>query len=159
MDDFGPEEYAALGHLQWFQSVGGYNGMNGSRPQTIAAGLSDSPVGQLAYNELFENFGNGTSLVSKDQVLTQVALYWLTNTSATAVRYHYAEQHAGAEPVVSRGRIGVAVFKDDFQTIRAFADRDNANIDHWSRFERGGHFAALEAPEDVVADLRAFLAG
>jgi pimeloyl-ACP methyl ester carboxylesterase len=156
MDDFGPQEYAALGHLQWFQSVGGYNSMNGTRPQTIAAALSDSPVGQLAYNELFENFGNGTSLVSRDQVLTQVSLYWLTNTSATAVRYHYEEAHSGAEPVVSQGRIGVAVFKDDFQTIRAFADRDNANIDHWSEFERGGHFAALEVPEDVVADLRAF---
>jgi pimeloyl-ACP methyl ester carboxylesterase len=156
MDDFGPKEYAALGHLQWFQSVGGYNTMNGTRPQTVAAGLADSPVGQLAYNELFENFGNGTSLVSRDQVLTQVSLYWLTNTSSTAVRYHYEEQHSGAEPVVSQGRIGVAVFKDDFQTIRAFADRDNANIDHWSEFERGGHFAALEVPEDVVADLRAF---
>jgi hypothetical protein len=94
--------------------------------------------------------------VSRDQVLTQVSLYWLTNTSATAVRYHYEEQHSGAEPVVSQGRIGVAVFKDDFQTIRAFADRDNANVDHWSEFERGGHFAALEVPEDVVADLRVF---
>ncbi len=156
MDDFGPKEYAALGHLQWFQSVGGYNSMNGTRPQTVAAALSDSPVGQLAYNELFENFGNGTSLVDRDQVLTQVSLYWLTNTSATAGRYHYEEQHSGAEPVVSQGRIGVAVFKDDFQTIRAFADRDNANIDHWSEFERGGHFAALEVPEDVVSDLRAF---
>ncbi len=156
MDDFGPKEYAALGHLQWFQSVGGYNAMNGTRPQTVAAGLADSPVGQLAYNELFENFGNGTSLVGRDQVLTQVSLYWLTNTSATAVRYHYEEQHSGAEPVVSQGRIGVAVFKDDFQTIRAFAERDNANIDHWSEFERGGHFAALEVPEDVVADLREF---
>jgi len=156
MDDFGPKEYAALAHLQWFQSVGGYNAMNGTRPQTVAAGLADSPVGQLAYNELFENFGNGTSLVGRDQVLTQVSLYWLTNTSATAVRYHYEEQHSGAEPVVSQGRIGVAVFKDDFQTIRAFAERDNANIDHWSEFERGGHFAALEVPEDVVADLRTF---
>ena len=158
MDGFGPKEFAALGHLQWFQSVGGYNTMNGTRPQTVAAGLADSPVGQLAYNELFENFGNGTSLVSRDQVLTQVSLYWLTNTSATAVRYHFEEQRSGAEPVVSQGRIGVAVFKDDFQTIRAFADRDNANIDHWSEFERGGHFAALEVPEDVVADLRAFFA-
>ena len=156
MDDFGPKEYAALAHLQWFQSVGGYNAMNGTRPQTVAAGLADSPVGQLAYNELFENFGNGTSLVGRDQVLTQVSLYWLTNTAATAVRYHYEEQHSGAEPVVSQGRIGVAVFKDDFQTIRAFAERDNANIDHWSEFERGGHFAALEVPEDVVADLRTF---
>ncbi|HRK44896.1 MAG TPA: epoxide hydrolase, partial [Nocardioides sp.] len=157
---FGPREYAALECLGWFQSVGGYNSMNGTRPQTIAAALSDSPVGQLAYNELFENFGNGTSLVSPEQVLTQVSLYWLTNTSSGAVRYHYAEQRAndgqGRETVVSQGRIGVAVFKDDFQTIRPLAERDNAAIVHWSEFERGGHFAALEVPELVAGDLRAF---
>jgi pimeloyl-ACP methyl ester carboxylesterase len=158
MDGFGPKEYDALAHLQWFQSVGGYNAMNGTRPQTIAAALSDSPVGQLAYSELFENFGNGTSMVTRDQVLTQVSLYWLTNTAATAVRYHYEEQRSGAEPGVSHGRIGVAVFKDDFQTIRALAERDNATIVHWSEFERGGHFAAMEVPDDVVTDLRAFFA-
>ena len=157
-DSFGPKEYAALEFAGWFQSVGGYNAMNGTRPQTIAAALSDSPVGQLAYNELFENFGNGTSLVSAEQVLTQVSLYWLTNTSATAVRYHYAEGHAGAEPVVSQGRIGVAVFAHDFQTIRPLAERDNANIVHWSEFDRGGHYAVLEAPDLVVADLRTFFA-
>jgi pimeloyl-ACP methyl ester carboxylesterase len=158
MDGFGEDEYAALGHMQWFQSVGGYNQMNGSRPQTIGAALADSPVAVLAYSELFENFGNGTSLVSPEQVLAQVSLYWLTNTYATAARYHYEEQRSGAEPVVSRGRIGVAVFKDDFQTIRAFAERDNANIVHWSTFPRGGHFAAMEVPADVVADLRTFFA-
>ncbi len=157
-DSFGPKEYAALEFLGWFQSVGGYNQMNGTRPQTIAAALSDSPVGQLAYNELFENFGNGTSLVTEEQVLTQVSLYWLTNTSAGAVRYHYSEAHSGAEPVVSQGRIGVAVFADDFQTIRPLAERDNANIVHWSEFDRGGHFAVLEVPELVVGDLRIFFA-
>ena len=61
---------AALEFAGWFQSVAGYNQMNCTRPQTIGAALSDSPVGQLAYNELFENFGNGTSLVSPEQVLT-----------------------------------------------------------------------------------------
>ena len=157
-DSFTPKEYAALEFLGWFQSVGGYNQMNGTRPQTIAAALSDSPVGQLAYNELFENFGNGTSLVSVEQVLTQVSLYWLTNTSATAVRYHYAEAHAGAEPAVSQGRIGVAVFAHDFQTIRSLAERDNANVVHWSEFNRGGHFAVLEVPDLVVGDLRSFFA-
>ena len=160
---FGPKEYAALEFLGWFQSVGGYNQMNGTRPQTIAAALADSPVGQLAYNELFENFGNGTSLVSPEQVLTQVSLYWLTNSMATAARYHYAEQRSagqegGAEPQVSHGRTGVAVFKDDFQTIRPLAERDNDNIVHWSEFDRGGHYAALEVPELVVGDLRAFFA-
>jgi pimeloyl-ACP methyl ester carboxylesterase len=156
---FGPKEYAALEFLGWFQSVGGYNQMNGTRPQTIAAALSDSPVGQLAYNELFENFGNGTSLVTEEQVLTQVSLYWLTNTAATAVRFHYSEGHSGAEPVVSQGRMGVAVFAHDFQTIRPLAERDNANIVHWSEFDRGGHYAALEVPELVVADLRSLFAG
>ena len=155
-DDFTAKDWAALEFAGWFASVGGYNQMNGTRPQTIAAALSDSPVGQLAYNELFENFGNGTSLVSPEQVLTQVSLYWLTNTSATAVRYHYAEAHPPAETVVSHGRLGVAVFADDFKTIRPLAERDNAGIVHWSEFDRGGHFAALEVPEDVVADLRIF---
>lgn len=155
---FGPKEYAALEHMGWFQSVGGYNQMNGTRPQTVAAGLADSPVGVLAYSELFESFGNGTSLVTPEQVLAQATLYWLTNTYGSAARYHYEEQHAGAEPVVSTGRIGVAVFKDDFQTIRSLAERDNANIAHWSEFPRGGHFAALEVPQDVVGDLRAFFA-
>ena len=156
MDGFGEKEYAALGHLQWFQSVGAYNVMNASRPQTMAAGLADSPVATLAYHELFESFGNGTSLVRPEQVLAQATLYWLTNTYATAARYHYAEQRSGAEPVVSTGRIGVAVFKDDFQTLRAFAERDNARIEHWSEFPRGGHYAALEVPDDVVADVRVF---
>lgn len=146
MDAFGPEEFAALEFLGWFQSVGGYNTMNGTRPQTVAAALSDSPVGQLAYHELFESFGNGTSLVTPEQVLSQVSLYWLTNTSATAVRYHFAESHAGAAPRVSHGRTGVAVFKDDFRTIRPLAERDNTAIVHWSEFDRGGHYAALEGP-------------
>ncbi len=56
------------------------------------------------------------------------------------------------------GRIGVAVFKDDFQTIRSLAERDNTNIQHWSEYERGGHFAVLENPEAIVADLRTFFA-
>jgi pimeloyl-ACP methyl ester carboxylesterase len=155
-DGFGPKEYAALEHMQWFQKVGGYNAMNASRPQTVAAGLSDSPVGQLAYSELFESFGNGTSLVAPEQVLEQVSLYWLTNTAASSVRFYYEEAQAQRETVVSNGRIGVAVFPEDFQTIRSLAERDNANIQHWSEYERGGHFAALENPGAIVADLRVF---
>ena len=54
------------------------------RPQTVAVGIADSPVGQPAWSELFNSFGNGTSLVSREQILTQVSLYWFTNTQATA---------------------------------------------------------------------------
>ena len=77
--------------------------MNASRPQTVAVGLSDSPVGQLAYNELFNSFGNGTSLVTPEQILTQVSLYWLTNTSATTVRYYYEEARRRGDPHRQRG--------------------------------------------------------
>ena len=153
-----PQDYAGLEHMQWFQSVGAYNTMNASRPQTIAAALSDSPVGLLAYAELFNSFGNGTSLVPLDTILTEVSVAWFTNASAGMSRAYRENALADGEPRVSDARTGVAVFKDDFQTIRVFAERDNTNIVHWSRFEQGGHFAALEVPELVVADLRAFFA-
>ncbi len=156
MEKLGPKDFAALEHLTWFQSVGGYNQINASRPQTVAVGIADSPVGQLAWSELFNSFGNGTSLVTRDQILTQVSLYWFTNTQATAGRYHYEEAHAQAEPKVNRSRTGVAVFADDFKTIRTFADRDNSNIVHWSEFPDGGHFAAMERPDVLVDDLRTF---
>ena len=64
-----PKDYAGLEHMQWFQSVGGYNAINASRPQTVAVGIADSPVGQLAWSELFNSFGNGTSLVTREQIV------------------------------------------------------------------------------------------
>lgn len=151
-----PQDYAALEHMQWFQSVGGYNTMNASRPQTIAVGLSDSPAALLAYSELFESFGNGTSLVPLEMILTEVSLNWFANAAAGMSRSYYDNAQAEAEPQVSPARTGVAVFADDFQTVRVFAERDNTNIVHWSRFEKGGHFAALEVPGVVAGDIRAF---
>ncbi|MDY0909209.1 epoxide hydrolase [Microbacterium sp. CFBP9034] len=153
-----PQDYAGLEHMQWFQSVGGYNTMNASRPQTVAAGLSDSPVGQLAYSELFNSFGNGTSLVPLDAILAEVSVAWFANASAGMSRSYRDNALAAGETRVSDARTGVAVFADDFQTIKVFAERDNSNIVHWSRFERGGHFAALEVPDLVVGDIRTFFA-
>ena len=161
-----PKDYEALEHLKWFQTVGGYNAINASRPQTVAVGISDSPAGQLAWNELFMNFGNGTSLVPTESILTEVSLEWFTNTSATVGRYHFEEARAAAqaegasegtaEPPVNHAPMGVAVFHDDFKSIRAFAERDNDNIVHWSEFPRGGHFATLEVPDEVTGDIRLF---
>jgi len=153
-----PQDYAGLEHMQWFQSVGGYNTMNSSRPQTIAAGLSDSPVGLLAYSELFNSFGNGTSLVPLDAILTEVSVTWFANAAAGMSRAYRENALAEAEPRISAARTGVAVFADDFQTIRVLAERDNSHIVHWSRFERGGHYAALEVPDVLVGDIRAFFA-
>lgn len=151
-----PQDYAALEHMQWFQKVGGYNTMNASRPQTVAAGLSDSPLGLLAYSELFNSFGNGTSLVTLEQILTAASVTWFTNAAAGMSRSYYDNAQVEAEPQVNTARTGVAVFADDFQTVRVFAERDNTNIVHWARFATGGHFAALEVPDVVAADIRAF---
>ena len=151
-----PQDYAGLEHMQWFQSVGGYNTMNASRPQTIAAGLSDSPVALLAYSELFNSFGNGTSLVPLEKILLEVSVNWFANAASGMSRVYLEDARRQAEPQVNAAPTGVAVFADDFQTIRVFAERDNSNIVHWSRFDKGGHFAALERPEAVVGDIREF---
>lgn len=151
-----PDDYAALEFAGWFQTVNGYADMNAKRPLTIAAALSDSPVGQLAYSELFENFGNGTSLVSAEQILGQVSLQWLTNTSAGASTFHHTERNVEAR--VNHGPIGVAVFADDFRSMRPFAERDNTNIVSWTEHPKGGHFAAMEVPDELTNTLRAFYA-
>ncbi|MGO4534408.1 epoxide hydrolase family protein [Leifsonia sp. 2MCAF36] len=149
-------DYAGLEHMKWFQSVGGYNTMNTSRPQTIAAGISDSPIGLLAYSELFNSFGNGTSLVSLEKILLEVSVNWFANAASGMSRSYYDNAHAQNEQRINHAPTGVAVFKDDFQTIRTFAERDNDNIVHWNRFDEGGHFAALERPEVLAVDIRAF---
>jgi pimeloyl-ACP methyl ester carboxylesterase len=155
-----PQDYAGLEHMQWFQKVGGYNTMNASRPQTVAVGLSDSPIGLLAYSELFNSFGNGTSLVPLDTILTEVSVAWFANAAAGMARSYFDNAAATTEEPapVNAAPTGVAVFADDFQTIKVFAARDNSNIVHWSRFKEGGHFAALEVPELVVDDIRTFFA-
>ena len=150
-------DYAALEFAGWFQSVNGYADLNAKRPLTIAAALSDSPVGMLAYHELFENFGNQTSLLTPEQVLAQVSLQWLTNTAAGATRMHYTEKDVEAR--VNHGAIGVAVFADDFQSMRPFAERDNTAIVSWTEHPRGGHFAAMEVPEELVVVVRDFFHG
>jgi pimeloyl-ACP methyl ester carboxylesterase len=153
-----PQDYAGLEHMQWFQSVGGYNTMNASRPQTVAVGLSDSPAALLAYSELFNSFGNGTALVPLEKILIAVTVNWFANAAAGMSRSYLENARVEVEPQVNAAPTGVAVFKDDFQTIKVFAERDNSNIVHWSRFDEGGHYAALEVPDAVVGDIRAFFA-
>lgn len=153
-----PQDYAGLEHMQWFQSVGGYNTMNASRPQTVAVGLSDSPAALLAYSELFNSFGNGTALVPLEKILTAVTVNWFANAAAGMSRSYLENARVEVEPQVNAAPTGVAVFKDDFQTIKVFAERDNSNIVHWSRFDEGGHYAALEVPDAVVGDIRVFFA-
>ena len=138
----------------------GYFEIQATRPQTLAYGLTDSPVGQLAWIvEKFKEWAHSADVpedaVDRDQLLTNVMLYWLTGTASSSARLYYENMHAGfigRQPGTTP--TGVAVFAEDY-AIRRYGERGN-NIVHWSEFDRGGHFAAMEAPDLLVGDVRTF---
>lgn len=151
------QDHAALAVLQRFQKEEGFTGfseMHSTRPQTLSYALADSPVGQLAWNELMGRAVADGSL-TPDQFLTQVSMYWFTATGGSSARQYYEDRHSEWAQAVNTAPTGLTVFPADFQTIRPFAERDNTNLVYWSHAPRGGHFAALEVPEVLVDELRA----
>jgi pimeloyl-ACP methyl ester carboxylesterase len=150
--DLAPDEQRQMEILRWFyENKFSFNTLMSQQPQTLAFALLDSPAGLLAWNG--QLFGDG---LDADFVLTNVMLYWLTGTAASAARFYYEDAHTThpAEPTTIP--IGVAAFGGDFSGIRRFAERDHTNIVHWSVFDHGGHFAAHKAPDLLVGDVRAF---
>jgi epoxide hydrolase len=159
---FTDAEKQRLERLNRFLTDGnGYFQIQATRPQTLAYGLTDSPVGQLAW--IVEKFNEwtypGTELpqqaIDRDRILTDVMLYWLTGTAGSSADMYYENMHGSnwnQQPATTP--TGVAVFAEDV-AIRRFAELGN-HIVHWSEFERGGHFAAMEAPDLLVGDIRAF---
>jgi epoxide hydrolase len=155
----------------------GYLHLQATRPQTLAYALNDSPAGQLAW--IVEKFHDWTDpaaelpedAVDRDQLLTNVSVFWFTGAGASSAHATYEGMQAwrelaarqAAEPGTDEdGRsggaqsgppTGVAVFAAD-TTIRCLLDPGNAM--HWSEFDRGGHFPAMEAPDLLVGDIRAF---
>ena len=112
-----------------------------TRPQTLAYGLADSPTGQLAWIvEKFKEWTNsGRELpedaVARDDILTDVSIYWLTGTAGSSANIYYESMHSGDWPTRSRVPTGVAVFAEDI-AIRRYAEQLN-NIVHWSDFNDG----------------------
>ena len=160
MDDLSDFEKQGMKVLADFQSKAGYQKIQQTRPQTLAFGLTDSPAGQLAWNsELFMGFGSlaGYGALDRDRFLTHVSIYWFTRTAGSSARWYFEDAHSGAgyREVPNRTPTGVAVFPYDFRSVRKFAERSN-NIVHWSTFDRGGHFAAMDAPDLLVGDIRKF---
>jgi epoxide hydrolase len=163
-------EQARLGRMSRFVAdLSGYMKLQSTRPQTLAYGLTDSPVGQLAWVvEKFREWTDSAKVpedaVDRDQLLTNVMLYWLTATAGSSAQLYVdtAELLPTAAvppspPPPLTAPLGVAVFPHDiFLPIRRFADSAFPNIVHWTEFERGGHFAAMEQPDLFVGDLRAF---
>jgi hypothetical protein len=148
---------ASLEWMRRFQADGlGYLELQRTRPQTVAHALTDSPVGQLAW--ILEKFKEWTDpaadlpedAVDRGQLLTDVSIYWLTGTGASAARFLYETAHAQDWPGPRAGPCSPPTTT----LVRRLVDPDG-RIEHRSEFVRGGHFAAMEAPELLVEDVRA----
>lgn len=155
LDPNDPVDKLILDRMAEFKKEGsGYLAIQNSRPQTIGYGLADSPLLQLAW--IAEKFEAWTDLpIDRDQLLTTISLYWFTNSGASAAHTLYEQAHSsdwGAPPAVP---LGYAVFGADETARKLIPAPPGA---HWSEFERGLHFPAMEAPALLAADLQAFFA-
>jgi len=162
LDDLSDADQGRLKLMQrWQEEMAGYASIQSTRPQTLAYALTDSPAGQLAW--IVEKFKEWTDpaarlpedAVDRDRLLTDVSIYWLTATAGSSARLYYEGARSWGQPEEpSAVPTGVAVFPMDI-TIRSIAEAQH-NIVHWTEFDRGGHFAAMEAPGLLIADIREF---
>ncbi|HET6812009.1 MAG TPA: epoxide hydrolase [Acidimicrobiales bacterium] len=148
----------------WQQNEAGYSAIQGTKPQTVGYALEDSPVGLAGW--IVEKFrawsdcgGDVERSFTRDQLLTNVSVYWFTATATSSARLYFEMRRAGAAAVPQAPisvPTGVANYPGEVTKVpRSWAER-RYNITHWVDMPRGGHFAAMEVPELFVDDVRAF---
>jgi epoxide hydrolase len=151
---------------KYAREMKGYAVIQGLKPDQLAYALNDSPVGLATW--IITSFylwgdinGDLESRFDKDFLITNVMIYWLTQSMPSAIRLYrecMRSRRFGAPDEYVQVPVGVAMFKDLSRPKRAWAEQVY-NIQHWTEFDRGGHFAALEEPELFVADVRGFFRG
>ena len=160
-----PEDQARIQAMRrWQDTETGYSAIQGTRPQTIGYALEDSPAGLAAW--IVEKFrawsdcgGDIERSFTKDQLLTNITLYWVTATATSSARLYYEMRQAGrgavpAAPITVP--TGIAQYPGEItRTPRDWAEQ-RYNITHWAELPRGGHFAAMEVPDLFAADIRQF---
>jgi microsomal epoxide hydrolase len=161
-----PDEKAFLEQLNhWLKEETGYQWIQGTKPTTLAFGLTDSPLGLAAW--LVEKFrtwtdcsGNPENALTRDEMLTDIMLYWVTGAIGSSFWPYYARMH-GPWPIPEGATINVPTGyvefpKEILRPPRSVAQSMYANIQRWTKMQKGGHFAALEQPEALAADVREF---
>jgi microsomal epoxide hydrolase len=149
---------------QFAREESGYALEQSTRPQTLGAALNDSPAGLLAW--IVEKFrawsdcdGDPERVFTRDQLLTNVTTYWVTETITSSARLYWELQHRGSgrgAPGYLEVPTGIARYpKEVIRVPRAWVER-RYNVTYWSSPPRGGHFAAMEQPQLFVEDLRTF---
>lgn len=162
LDNPTEEEKAALERGQYYQKWdSGYSKQQSTRPQTVGYGLVDSPVGQLAW--IVEKFwswtdsdGDPENVLTRDEMLDNVMLYWLTASGASSARLYWESFNAFGSFDRVELPTGVAAFpREILKAPRSWCEA-GYNITHWTDMPRGGHFAAFEQPELFVDDVGKF---
>ena len=154
--DLSPEDEAAAAAFQDFTDHhSSYGTVAAQAPRTLAHALADSPVGLLGwYGQAMTPYG-----LDDEAALTHVSIHWFTGTGASAIRIYgdaLAEDPPDAPLTVP---LGVAQFAGDLASVRGFAEHTYPSLRSWTRYDRGGHYAAHNAPELLVRDLRGFFGG
>lgn len=154
------EEKRALAATREFWRTGaGYSLQQSTRPQTLAYGLSDSPVAQLAWIvEKFQGWtdcdGHPENAISRDRILDMVSLYWLTGTAGSSARFYW-ENHPPTRRELVKVPSAVSIFPGDMERLpRAWVEQRYRDLRYWHEADRGGHFPMLEVPESYVDELR-----
>ncbi|MBT70916.1 MAG: hypothetical protein CMQ15_02570 [Gammaproteobacteria bacterium] len=161
------EEAARTARGAYMQNERAYQQIQGSKPQTLGYGLNDSPAGLAAW--ITEKFHGWTDMpqgadgyldnhFSKDEILTNIAIYWFTGTITASTRIYYENSKTAVENPIGYIDVptGAAIFPAEiFITPRAWAEAAY-DLRHWSVMDEGGHFAALEKPQLYLNDLRDF---
>jgi epoxide hydrolase len=161
-----PEEQDALARAKYYNDWdSGYSKQQATRPQTLGFGLADSPSGQAAW--ILEKFwawtdcqGHPENILSRDELLDNVMLYWVTNTATSSARLYWESfgRKLGRIPAV-QVPTGVAVYpKEIVPPVKAWLGASFPDIRHFVTMPKGGHFAAFEQPHLYVEDVRAFFA-
>jgi pimeloyl-ACP methyl ester carboxylesterase len=158
----GPDEQLAMAGAKHYRRWdSGYSKQQSTRPQTLGYGLADSPAGQAAW--ILEKFwawtdcnGHPENVLTRDELLDNVMLYWATNSAASSARLYW-ESFGKARPGRVGVPVGVAVYpKEIVAPVRAWMRDEYPDIRHFVHMPRGGHFAAFEQPQLFVDDVRAY---
>ena len=153
-------EQQAMADFQRFKELGqGYSAEQGTRPQTLGYGLTDSPAGQAAWileklAEWTDSGGDPLSVLGHDEILDNIMLYWLPGTAASSARLYW-ESHLNFAAGPTDLPVACSIFpKEIVRPSRSWAERKYPNLVHWGEPERGGHFAAFEQPDLFVDEIR-----
>ena len=153
---------ADAGHYE--AEFSGYMKLMGTRPQSVAFSLADSPVGLAAwiyalFQDVSDSDGNPETVVSLDDIIDDIMLYWLQNAGPSSARLYWESMQAMQQGGMPQGKVptptGISMFAgEQVRLSQRWAESRFEKITHFAEHESGGHFAALEKPAQLVADIR-----